>query len=190
MDTRIQFGGVAGCGVFGRPADPTTITDIVRLSDKMGVSSNPEKVHDFAEEQRYIGFIWNAKERTVRLPADKLEERKMQVADFLAPKGSFYLKDADKFVGRLVHTCYIVPHLQWFDTRRIIPDTTPVDLNWVGDASLKGIGVLIGGKKWAQFKLLNGWNVGSVDGVNRNIAWAETITPHPNQPSRKEDPAI
>lgn len=91
MDTRVQFGGVAGCGVFGRPADlwrkiivkffklelafrwvddnllvkeisnHTTITNIVGLSDKMGVSSNPEKVHDFADEQEYIGFIWNAR---------------------------------------------------------------------------------------------------------------------------------
>lgn len=68
LDTRIQFGGVAGCGVFGRPADlwkkiiiehlklvaafrwvddnllikegnsQTTIQDIVQLSAEMGVS--------------------------------------------------------------------------------------------------------------------------------------------------------
>lgn len=244
MDTRIQFGGVAGCGVFGRPADlwrkiivkafklesafrwvddnllvkertnPTTIADIVHLSDEMGVASNPEKVHDFADEQKYIGFIWNAKERTVRLPVEKLDERRQQITQFLAPKGSFYLKDADQFVGRLVHTCYIVPHLQccmpslwrwkkqwmnpsakrkipddvredlqeWdealrtFDCRRIIPDTTSVDLDWVGDASLKGIGVLVGGKSWAQFSLIEGWNVHSeATGLLRNIAWAETV---------------
>lgn len=242
MDTRVQFGGVAGCGVFGRPADlwrkivvkafklecgfrwvddnllvkersnPTSIADIVRLSDEMGVASNPEKVHDFEEEQRYIGFIWNSRERTVRLPDGKLQERLKQVVDFLVPQGSFYLKDVEKLTGRLVHTAYIVPHLQcymtslwrwkkqwqvpsakrkipedvredlteWnntlstFDCRRIIPDVTPIDLEWVGDASLIGIGVLIG-EKWAQFSLSEGWNLPVEGEVKKNIAWAKTV---------------
>lgn len=95
VDTRIQFGGVAGCGVFGRPADlwrkimiehfrlvaafrwvddnllvkeedsNISIQDIVHLSAEMGVSSNAEKVHEFTDEQRYIGFIWNFADRTV-----------------------------------------------------------------------------------------------------------------------------
>lgn len=66
--------------------------------------------------------------------------------------------------------------LPMLDTRRIIPDITPIDLNWVRDASLKGIGVLIGGKKWAQFALIKGLNLGLSNGVVQNIAWAETVT--------------
>lgn len=62
------------------------------------------------------------------------------------------------------------------DTRRIIPDITPIDLDWVRDASLKAIGVLIGGKKWAQFALIKGLNLGLSNGVVQNIAWAETVT--------------
>lgn len=92
--------------------NPTTIDDIVKLSDEMRVSSNPEKVHKFADEKQYISFIWNAKKRTVRLPTEKLKERRQQVIDFLAPRAAFFLKDVDKFVGRLVHTCNIVPNLQ------------------------------------------------------------------------------
>lgn len=243
LDTRIQFGGVAGCGVFGRPADlwkkiivtvfklikafrwvddnllvkeidnPTSIHDIIKLSSEMGVTSNAEKVHDFAEEQRYIGFIWNAKERTVRLPEDKFKQRFQEIEEFLGPEASFNLKRVEKFVGRLLHTTYIVPHLrcymaslhrwkqewkvpsalrkipsdvkddldEWrvamtnFTPRRIIPDQIPVNLNWVGDASLTGIGILVG-SKWAQFDLLEGWNQLSEAGVKRNIAWAESVT--------------
>lgn len=141
LDTRVQFGGVAGCGVFGRPADlwkkivkqrfklkgafrwvddnllikdvsnPTTIYDIVSISNSMGVASNVEKVHDFNVEQRYIGFIWNSLERTVRLPDEKLRERLANIVEFLKPGGLFTFKDAEKLVGRLVHTTYIVPNL-------------------------------------------------------------------------------
>lgn len=90
LDLRIQFGGVAGCGVFGWPADlwkkimvqvfklkaafrwvddnllvkeatnPTTIGDIIRLSNEMGVASDK-----------------------------KFEERCNQVDDFLKPGASF-----------------------------------------------------------------------------------------------------
>lgn len=144
LDMRIQFGGVAGCGVSGRPADlwrqivikhfklvaafrwvdnnllikeesnETTIQDIVLLSAEMGVSSNAEKVHEFAEEQRYIGFIWNVLERTVRLPEEKFIKSKQQVIDFLVPGASFNLKQAENLVGRLVHTTHIVLNMRCY----------------------------------------------------------------------------
>lgn len=115
LDTWVQFGGVAGCGVFGRPADlwrmivkkrfklagafrwvddnllikqrcdETSIQDIVDLSNEMGVASSKEKVFEFAVEQKYIGFIWNAADRTVRLPDEKLLERRRKVTHFLTP---------------------------------------------------------------------------------------------------------
>lgn len=47
--------------------------------------------------------------------------------------------------------------MKTFEPRRIIPDQVPIDLEWVGDASLTGIGVLIG-SRWAQFDLIKGWN--------------------------------
>lgn len=242
LDSRIQFGGVAGCSVFGRAADlwkqiivlafnlttafrwvddnllvkevnnTTTISDIVKFSKEMGVSSNAEKVSDFAEEQRYIGFVWNSKERTVRLPEEKLEARLKEIKEFLEPEESFDLKRVQRLVGRLVHTTHIVPHLkcylsslhrwekQWkvasakrkapadvtedlqewyaalqsFKPRRIIPDQAPTNVEWVGDASLTGIGVLIG-SRWAQFDLQEGWNVGIAARGVRNISWAETV---------------
>lgn len=111
------------------------------------------------------------------------------------PEGSFNLKKPQKFIGSLVQTTHIVPHLKCYisslycwetewqvpsakrkiptdvredlnewqsvmktlEPRRIIPDQVPVNLNWLGDASLSGIGVLIG-EKCAQFDLVKGWN--------------------------------
>lgn len=169
-------------------------------------------MHYFADEQQYISFIWNVAERTVCLPEEKFIERKQQIDEFLVPRASFNLKQAEKLIGRLVHTTYIVPNtrcympslhcweaqwkvasarrtvpgdvgedlLEWqtaltsFQPRRIIPDTVPIDVKWVGDASLSGIGILID-EKWAEFRLVKGWNSIVTDRGKRNIAWAETV---------------
>lgn len=40
---------------------------------------------------------------------------------------------------------------------------------------MTGIGVLIGGKKWAEFNLLEGGNAEQGDQATRGIAWAETV---------------
>lgn len=91
LDTRITFGGVAGCGSFGRVADAwkevmlanfpllaafrwvddtmfvkrkfggpaLRLGDISCLSKKMGVVENVEKRNDFADEQKYLGFMYS-----------------------------------------------------------------------------------------------------------------------------------
>lgn len=86
-DTRIGFGGVAGCGSFGRPADAwkllmknefkvvevfrwvddalfikeissgCTMKEIVLRSLELGVITNKDKISDFKAEQKFIGFL-------------------------------------------------------------------------------------------------------------------------------------
>lgn len=87
LDTRITFGGVAGCGSFGRPADAwtkimqhehdivrifrwvddnlflkrfdstTEMSDIVKRSRQLGVQTNEDKLSRFQHEQKFIGFV-------------------------------------------------------------------------------------------------------------------------------------
>jgi hypothetical protein len=109
VDTRIAFGGVAGCGSFGRPADAwkdimKAEFDLIKVSrwvdnnlfvkdpdvelsmdktNKLGVKTNNGKYHPFQEEQKYIGFVWNGSNRTVRLPEGRVELRILQIAPFL-----------------------------------------------------------------------------------------------------------
>ncbi|EFP85525.1 uncharacterized protein PGTG_11881 [Puccinia graminis f. sp. tritici CRL 75-36-700-3] len=80
LDTRITFGGVAGC--------------------------------DFADEQKFIGFIWNGVDLTVRLTTKKLDERRSQIGEFLIPKKEFRFNEAEVLAGRLNHVSYLLPQLR------------------------------------------------------------------------------
>lgn len=141
VDTRIAFGGVAGCGSFGGPADgwkiimeksfnlekifrwvddnlviksisdPATMSDIVRASERLGVKTNSTKYSEFDNEQKFIGFIWNAKDKTVRLPATKLLQRQNELDDFWS-KISRSKNELEKINGKLNHLTLILPQLK------------------------------------------------------------------------------
>lgn len=142
IDLAVGFGGVASCGVFGapahiwkiimerclgfpkifrwvdnnlilrRPGDLSSLADVTQLSNSLGVETNLAKNHEFAAEQRYVGFIWNAKEHTVRLPEDKLKERIGLVCDLLNLESLWSYDKVESLIGKLVHTVYIVPHMK------------------------------------------------------------------------------
>jgi hypothetical protein len=143
LDKRITFGGVAGCGSFGRVADAwkevvmarfpllnafrwvddtmfvrakadtrsVSLEEISALSRQMGIVENVEKRHEFAEEQQYLGFIWNGTNKTVRLPDKKILERREEVESVLRSKSLTY-KQVERLAGRLTHTSMILPHLR------------------------------------------------------------------------------
>lgn len=143
LDTRITFGGVAGCGSFGRPADAwtkimqhehdivkvfrwvddnlflkrydstTEMADIVARSKALGVQTNEEKLSKFQHEQKFIGFVWNGMNKTVRLPDSKLAERKLQIKDVLEGD-TFSFNEIEIFVGRLNHVSYLLPQLRCY----------------------------------------------------------------------------
>ncbi|EHS64446.1 uncharacterized protein PGTG_22260 [Puccinia graminis f. sp. tritici CRL 75-36-700-3] len=206
IDTRITFGGVAGCGSFGHPADAWKLImknhfdlvtvfrwvddnlfvkeigvdlpmkDIVLKSTELGVMTNIKKFSDFSTEQKFIGFVWDGVNKTVRLPEGKIEKRLSQIYPFQVPKASFDYEDAEVPSVLFISLVKIVDleeskrptpvdvleDLQiWVETlgnfehTRLIRWGPPLDVGWVGDASTSfGIGILIG-KHWAQFKLVD-----------------------------------
>ncbi|KAI7961041.1 hypothetical protein MJO28_001530 [Puccinia striiformis f. sp. tritici] len=144
LDTRITFGGVAGCGSFGRPADAwkrmmlsefdlitifrwvddnlfirkkgstTCMDNVAERAAHLGVLTNKTKYRAFAEEQKFIGFVWNGKHKTVRLPPGKLEQRIDQISVFLVLGRKYSYDDLEILVGRLNHVSYIVPQLKCY----------------------------------------------------------------------------
>ncbi|KAI7945842.1 hypothetical protein MJO29_012230 [Puccinia striiformis f. sp. tritici] len=141
LDTRITFGGVAGCGSFGRPADAwkkimihefdlihifrwvddnlfvkdpqsnVQMDQIVERSNALGVKTNSEKFSPFSFEQKYIGFLWNGEQKTVRLPDGKLFDRITQLKHF-SNQSTFFYKEVEVMVGRLNHVSYLLPQLR------------------------------------------------------------------------------
>lgn len=144
VDTRISFGGVAGCGSFGRPADAwklvmlaehdlvtifrwvddnlfvkrvassTSMADIVRRSQELGVITNEKKCSDFKYEQKFIGFIWDGFNKTVRLPDNKLQERLAQIEEFLTEHQKFSRDQVEVLAGRLTHVSCLLPQLRCY----------------------------------------------------------------------------
>lgn len=142
LDMRIALGGVAGCGTFGRPADAwklimrhyhdllevfrwvddalfvkkttsnLSMRAVVNHSLELGVQTNPTKFSDFGPEQKFIGFIWNGLNKTVRLPEDKLTDRILQITVFLRPGTSFSYDEVEVFVGRLNHVALLLPQMK------------------------------------------------------------------------------
>ncbi|KAA1106870.1 hypothetical protein PGTUg99_024218 [Puccinia graminis f. sp. tritici] len=148
VDTRITFGGVAGCGSFGVPADAwkrimehkfdvvkifrwvddnlfiknlgsacdmkSIMKSITSRSVSLGVATSEEKSTMFASEQKFIGFIWNGTEKTVRLTEKKLQERKGQILAFLVKGAMFKFNDAEVLAGRLNHVSFLLPQLRCY----------------------------------------------------------------------------
>lgn len=142
VDLAVGFGGVASCGVFGAPAHVwklimerllgfkmifcwvddnllirkpghlASLADVTALSQGLGVETNPLKNHEFSSEQRYVGFIWNAKEHSARLPDEKLKERRQLIDDLLEDGKMWSYHSIESLIGKLAHTVYIVPHMK------------------------------------------------------------------------------
>lgn len=100
--------------LFLKRFDSTTdMTDIVKRSRSLGVQTNSEKLSKFQHEQKFIGFIWNGMNKTVRLPDAKLQERKLQIEEILSGS-SFSFNQIEVFVGRLNHVSYLLPQLRCY----------------------------------------------------------------------------
>lgn len=141
VDTRIAFGGVAGCGSFGGPANgwkelmtakfnltrifrwvddnlcvkdadsPISMLDIVKASEALGVKTNSTKYAEFALEQAFIGFRWNVKDKTVSLSAQKLLQRRTEINQFWS-KISWKKNELERLNGKLNHMTLILPQLK------------------------------------------------------------------------------
>lgn len=147
--------------------------------------SNPTTMRQIAKE-KYLGFIWNGENKTVRLPEEKILLRIDQIKEYAHEKKQSF-KNTEVLVGRLNHITFVIPDevredLEiWLKTLteanpiRIIPKPETRNVGWVGDASTSfGIGVIIG-RKWSQFKLKDGWRSPEPNGDRQGIAWAEKI---------------
>ncbi|POV94475.1 hypothetical protein PSTT_16839 [Puccinia striiformis] len=144
LDTQITFGGVAGCGSFGRPADAwkevmmaefnlvhvfrwvddnlfvklpqssVRMANIMERSKEMGVKTNEKKYSEFSSKQKFIGFIWDGRRHTVEPPQTKREARIRQIEHLLTRKRLFTYRDAMVSAGRLNHITYILPQLKCY----------------------------------------------------------------------------
>lgn len=101
-------------------SNKTSMVEIADLSTEMGVVTNTSKWREFTYTQKYLGFLWDGKAKTVGY-------------------------DVEKLVGRLYHAtlvyqqlrCHCVAMYQLINAnpRRLVPRPGVRNVNWVGDAT-------------------------------------------------------
>lgn len=146
IDTAVAFGGVGGCGTFGKVADmwkeimgkefdvlkifrwvddnlfikqkdsTLKMIDVVNRSLQLGVATNISKLSQFDDEQKFIGSIWNGRMKTVQLPEDKLQIRRKQIEEALAKQEKFSKNEVEVLTGRLNHVTLMLPQLKCYMT--------------------------------------------------------------------------
>ncbi|PLW51944.1 hypothetical protein PCASD_00931 [Puccinia coronata f. sp. avenae] len=109
----IPLGNILG-GMGDIPDSHTDMATIVARSKELGVKTNKKKYSNFAEKQKFIGFLWDGINKTVTLPPGKIEERIEQIRHFLVPAATFMYKEAVVLAGRLTHVLYILPQLKCY----------------------------------------------------------------------------
>jgi hypothetical protein len=135
---------VAGCGLFGRPADAwkkimlaefdlvtvfqwvddnlfirwkgcdTDMNNIAARAIELGVLTNATKYKPFGDKQKFIGFVWNGVNKTGQLPTDKLTDCIAQIEEFFETDAKFLFNNIEIIVGCLNHVSYVVPQLRCY----------------------------------------------------------------------------
>jgi hypothetical protein len=85
----------------------TDIDDILLIADDLGVPLPTDKITPFANEVKYIGFIWVFDAKEVFIPDEKRTKAAEELSD-LASKSSITLKALRSVCGRLSHFSLVV----------------------------------------------------------------------------------
>ncbi|KAE8214056.1 hypothetical protein CF326_g9812 [Tilletia indica] len=132
--------------------DPTvTIDDVVREMSETGFPWNHAKTVDFSSTPKYIGWIFNIRDRKAILPRDKAEKYLERARPFMLDERRS-LTDSMQLLGSLQHVAYVArdlrPHLSalsafvagWeqnnpFQNRYVKPDVRAEAAKWVNELS-------------------------------------------------------
>lgn len=92
-------------------SNKTTMVEIARFSTEMGVVTNTSKWREFASTQKYLGFLWDGKNKTVGLTSKKIQQRLNQINEF-KNKGEVTYYEVEKLVGKLYHATLVYQQLR------------------------------------------------------------------------------
>jgi hypothetical protein len=94
--------------LYPTPIFSYSLSDIYTVAGRLGWPWKESKTKPFAQEFKYLGFIWDLAARTVQIP----EQKKLRYLEKLNPwhKGQkFSKKDIESVLGTLVHCSLAIP---------------------------------------------------------------------------------
>jgi hypothetical protein len=96
------------------PGSTWTEADFMALTAPLGVPWSIPKMRLLAEIQRYIGFDWNLRARSVSMPQEKLAATLAMVSAWITPGATSSEEEAARVHGKLVHLATIYPLVRPF----------------------------------------------------------------------------
>ena len=85
-----------------------SLTDIDRLSEILGIPWETSKDQPFGPTTTYIGFVWDLKERTVKLSQEKADKYLRAIEEWQSCP-THRLDEVQKLYGKLLHTASLIP---------------------------------------------------------------------------------
>jgi hypothetical protein len=82
--------------------------DVDAISDELGIPWEPAEDIPFQDEVPFIGFHWNLHLREVSIPSSK-KEKYLDVITLWESQQRHDLEETQKFYGKLLHACLVVP---------------------------------------------------------------------------------
>ena len=90
------------------PSFSYSLEDLYQLATRLGWPWKHSKTRPFASEFKYLGFIWNLSDKTVRIPDDKKSRYLLKLHPWTQGT-KFSRKDAESVLGTLVHCSLAIP---------------------------------------------------------------------------------
>ena len=88
--------------------------DFMNLTARAGVPWSQKKLRRFASVQRYIGFDWDSKNKTVALPAEKVTAVMSLLEAWARPGATFSEREAASLHSKLIHCSSIFRLIRLF----------------------------------------------------------------------------
>lgn len=86
-----------------------SLNDIFQITDKLGFEWGKKKTIPFGSTFTYVGLLWNITQKTIEVPADKIEKFRNRIIEWTNSGVKKKLAETQKLLGSLCYLTFVIP---------------------------------------------------------------------------------